>query len=304
MLELEETTVSAVESLESNIDSTIQEASQFLTTLEGYIPKIEAFFINAILAVIVFLIGRFVIKRVMKVMKHVIERSRIDVGIRRFLLSLLQVGLYILLIVIICGVCGIQSASFVAVIGSGGVAISLAMQGALSNLAGGVTILLVRPFQVGDYILEEMNNGVEGTVQKIDLFYTQLLTVDHKTIMIPNGTLTGSRIINVTSRAKRRVDFSIGISYQADIDYAKKVMWEVIHSNEFVLQEEDNRIIVKALEASQVTLEARVWVETEHYWDVMFYLNEHVKKSFDAQGVEIPYNQLDVHLIQDAPNET
>jgi small conductance mechanosensitive channel len=304
MLELEETTVSAVESLESNIDSTIQEASQFLTTLEGYIPKIEAFFINAILAVIVFLIGRFVIKRVMKVMKHVIERSRIDVGIRRFLLSLLQVGLYILLIVIICGVCGIQSASFVAVIGSGGVAISLAMQGALSNLAGGVTILLVRPFQVGDYILEEMNNGVEGTVQKIDLFYTQLLTVDHKTIMIPNGTLTGSRIINVTSRAKRRVDFSIGISYQADIDHAKEVMWEVIRSNEFILQAEDNRIIVKALEASQVTLEARVWVETEHYWDVMFYLNEHVKKNFDAQGVEIPYNQLDVHLIQDAPNET
>ena len=234
----------------------------------------------------------------MKMVHHILKRGHVDDGVRRFLMSLIRAALYVLLIVIICGVCGIQSASFVAVIGSGGVAISLAMQGALSNLAGGVTILLVKPFKVGDYIFEEMNNGVEGTVQKIDLFYTQLLTIDNKTIMIPNGTLTGSRIINVTSQDKRRVDFRIGISYSENIDRAKSVLWDVIHANKSVLEEEANDVIVRELAESQVVLEARVWVLTEAYWDVLFYLNENVKKQFDRHGITIPFNQLDVHVTR------
>lgn len=293
-----ETTTAATESLSENLDHKIEEASKLVEIINGYLPKIENFLINALLAILVFFIGRFVIKRLMKMMRRIIEHSHIDVGIRRFLLSLMQVSMYIVLIIIICAVCGIQSASFVAVLGSGGVAISLAMQGALSNLAGGVTILLVRPFKVGDYILEEINNGVEGTVQKIDLFYTQLMTVDNKTIMIPNGTLTNSRIINVTSQNKRRVDFQIGISYDADIDRAKELLWKLIRANDKVLQEEEHRVIVKELEASQVTLEARVWVATGDYWDVMFYLNENVKKCYDQEGITIPYNQLDVHIVE------
>jgi len=275
----------------------LAEANKLLDTLEGYIPKIIQFGINLLIALIIFFIGRFVIKIILKIFKRFFKKVGTDPGVSRFLLSLSKVGLYIVLVTIICSVVGIATTSFIAVLGSGGLAFGLAMQGALSNLAGGLTILLVKPFRVGDYIIEEMNNGVEGVVNKIDLFYTSLTTGDNKIILIPNGTLTSSRIVNVTTNRKRRVDFTIGISYKSNIQVAKNVMWEVINDYEPILLEDEMDVVVKALGESKIIMEARVWVLTPNYSSTLCYLNETMKLKLEQAGIEIPYNQLDVHIV-------
>lgn len=280
-----------------DVKDTINEANKLLDTLEGYIPKAIEFGMSILIALIILFIGKVVINLLLKILKKFFAKTRMEVGISKFLVSFMKAGLYIILVIIICDKVGIPTASFIALIGSCGVAIGLAMQGALSNLAGGITILLVKPFKVGDYISEENNSGVEGTVINIDLFYTSLTTVDNKVILIPNGTLTASRIVNVTSNDKRRVDFKIGISYKANIDQVRKVMLDVIESCEQVIKDDDKVVLVKELAESQVIMEARVWVKTSEYFNVLCYFNEEMKKKIEEAGIEIAYNQLDVHII-------
>lgn len=203
--------------------------------------------------------------------------------------------MYIILIVIICGQVGIETTSIVAVISSAGLALGLAIQGSLSNLAGGVLILALKPFKVGDYI-HDGSCGNEGTVNKIDLFYTYLNTVDNKKLVIPNGSLANTYIVNASANEKRRVDFELGISYTSDIDQAKKVILETIDNEKLVLKQEEIFVFIKELAASQVTVGVRVWALNADYWTVYFNLNEAFKKAFDQAGIEIPFNQLSVHI--------
>jgi small conductance mechanosensitive channel len=171
----------------------------------------------------------------------------------------------------------------------------LALQGSLSNFAGGVLIILLKPFRVGDYIIDN-GSGREGVVQKIDLFYTKLKTKDNKAIVIPNGSLSNSAITNVTRYDERRVDIAFGIGYGEDIEKAKKIIMEIATNDEGVLQEPAIAVIVSELAASQVTITLRAWCKTENYWDVYFRLNENVKLALDKNGIEIPFNQLQVYV--------
>lgn len=279
----------------SGADEVIKETSKLIETIEGFLPKVFDFAVNVIIALILLFVGRIVIKYIIKFMDKFLKRANVEISVQKFLDSLIKVILYIVLIVIICGQVGIETTSFIAVLGSAGLALGLALQGSLSNFAGGVLILVLKPFKVGDYILDG-SSGKEGTVKKIDLFYTYLDTSDNKKLIIPNGNLANTHIVNTSSNEKRRVDFELGISYEADIDKAKAVILQTAKSEEFVLKNEEIFVFIKELAASQVTVGVRVWSLNSNYWTVYFNLNEAFKKSLDEAGIEIPYNQLSVHI--------
>lgn len=248
-----------------------------------------------LLAVITLVVGTQLIKLLRKIVKKVLTKAEADIGVRQFLDSFLKVALYVVLGFIIAAGFGVDAASIVALLGSAGVAVGLALQGSLSNLAGGVLILVLKPFKVGDYIKEDAA-GNEGTVSEIQMFYTKLLTGDNKTIILPNGTLANTSMTNVTLADKRRVDVMVGISYDADIKKAKEVLLSVITSDEEVLQNEDKLVFVDNLGDSAVIMGLRCWVKKENYWSVKFRLTENVKYALDEAGIGIPYPQMDVHV--------
>ena len=222
-----------------------------------------------------------------------VAKSSADEGVSKFIHSVLKVALYIILTITICGQVGIETTSFAAIVASGGLAIGLAFEGSLSNFAGGVMILIMKPFTVGDYI---ESNGVEGTVYKIDIFYTSLKTVDNKSVKLPNGTLSNSILTNYSMNDKRRVDVEVGISYDDNIELARKELERVMNSYSNIMHDEANAVVVKNLADSAIIMEVRVWVPTEYYWDCKFYLNENIRVSFDKAGISIPFNQLDVNV--------
>ena len=182
-----------------------------------------------------------------------------------------------------------------ALLASSGVAIGLALQGSLSNFAGGVLILLLKPFVVGDYIIED-TNGKEGTVKEIQIFYTKLSTIDNKTIVIPNGMLTNNSITNATAKDERQLDLRVGISYNADIKKAKSVIEKLLSEDASILKEEQMNVFVNDLADSAVVLGIRAWVKNEEYWATRWRLLEEIKVELDENGIEIPFNQLDVHM--------
>lgn len=275
--------------------SAVEEANKLLETVEGYIPKVFDFLVSVVVAIVLLIVGKIVIKYILKLCKKFFEKAKIELSIQKFLESLLKIVLYVVLVIIICDQVGIDTASFIAVLGTLGVTVGLALQGSLSNFAGGVLILLLKPFRVGDYIVDN-GSGREGTVDRIDLFYTKLITPDNKAISIPNGSLSNSAITNVTEFDQRRVDLSFGIGYADDIEKAKRIMLDVAYNDEAVLKDKDIAVVVTELAASQVTIALRVWCKTEDYWGVYSRIMENVKKELDANGVEIPFNQLQVHI--------
>ncbi len=188
--------------------------------------------------------------------------------------------------------------SFVTLLGTAGVTIGLALQGSLSNFAGGVLILILKPFVIGDYIRED-THGNEGTVTGIDIFYTRLRTYDGKMVVIPNGTLSNTSLTNLTRQEKRRLDLSVPVEYTVDLGKAKSVLAEVLCQEPLVLQEEPVDIVLDAFEDSSMTLLLHVWVRTENYWQAKWGLLEAIKNAFDANGIVIPYNQLDIHMIRE-----
>ena len=216
-----------------------------------------------------------------------------EISLRKFLLSVLNATMYCLLGFIIAGQIGVNSASIVALLGSASIAVGLAVQGSLANFAGGVLILMMKPFRVGDYIVSK--DG-EGTVYTIGLVYTVLNTVDNKQVVIPNGTLSNSPLTNVTAMDKRRIDIKIGIGYGSDLKRAKQIMEEIYVTHPAVLKEESINVFVDELGASSVTIGGRGWVATEDYWSTRWNMMEQIKLAFDEAGIEIPYNQLDVHI--------
>ena len=266
--------------------------------IESYLQRLPEtalrFGIRVVLALVVFLIGAQLIKLVCKILKKSLERGNADVGVIQFLGSFVRIALYIILIFFIATGFGLDAASVVALLGSAGVAIGLAIQGSLSNLAGGVLILLLRPFKVGDYIIA--GNGNEGTVTEMQIFYTKLVTADNRLVIIPNGELSNSSMINASAMEQRRIDIPVGISYDADIRTARDVLMKVLEEDDNVIKEQDRKVFVDSLGDSAVVLGVRCYVPSEYYWDTKWRLTENIKYALDGAGITIPYNQLDVHL--------
>lgn len=273
----------------------VKEVGKLAQYVSGKIPGIIDFAIGVVLALVVFFIGTKIIKWIRKIIKLSMEKGNVDKGVCQFVDSLVKFALYAILIFSIGSKFGLDTTSVAAALASCGVAIGLALQGSLSNFAGGVLILILKPFVVGDYIIED-NKGREGTVKEIQLFYTKLLTVDNKTVIIPNGSLANTSLTNVTAQDKRRVDLSVGISYNADMKKAKALIEELFRTDEDVLQEEGITVFVDSLGDSAVVIGARCWVKKEAYWDVKWRLTESMKLTLDENGIEIPFNQIVVHM--------
>ena len=274
---------------------TVKEVSRFAQYIQDNIPTLIGFGIRVLLALVFFFIGRILIKWIRKIVRRSIERSSADKGVEQFVDSVLKFALYFLLIFSIASKFGVDTTSVAALIASGGVAIGLALQGSLSNFAGGVLILLLKPFEVGDYIIED-SNGKEGTVKEIQIFYTKLSTIDNKTIVIPNGMLTNNSLTNATAKDERRLDLKLSISYSADLKKAKMLIENIIRQDESILKDDEIVVFVDDLADSAVVSGARAWVKNEEFWPTKWRLLETIKLTLDEHGVEIPYPQLTVHM--------
>lgn len=274
---------------------TVEEVGRFARYIQDSIPKLAGFGVRVLIALAVFFIGRIIIRWIQKLVRRSLERSSADKGVVQFVDSFLKVGLYSLLIFSIAAKFGVDTASVAALLASGGVAIGLALQGSLSNFAGGVLILLLKPFEVGDYIIEDTNKN-EGTVKEIQIFYTKLSTIDNKTIVIPNGMLTNSSLTNATAKAERRLDLKVSISYQADLRRAKALIEEILTADSCVMKDEEINVFVDELADSAVLLGARAWVKNEEFWPTRWRMLETIKLTLDEHGIEIPYPQLTVHM--------
>ena len=253
-------------------------------------PGLMALGQKVLVALIIFLIGRKIISMIEKMLSRSMEHAGMDVGVTRFLRALTQFVMNVFLLFMIAGQLGMDSASIVAVL-----ALSLALQQSLGNFAGGLLILIMKPFRVGDYIISPSG---EGKVSMVGLVYTTILTTDNKAITIPNGTLSNSTVTNVTAMDKRMLELKVGIAYEADIRTAKAVLERVYREHPMVKKEEDIKVFVDSLGDSSVVLGIRGWVETSDYWQTRWDILERIKLSFDEAGIEIPYNKMDVHLKQ------
>lgn len=246
-----------------------------------------------VFALLTLIIGWTVIKGVVRLAARQIEKSKLDESLKPFLISVISVGLKVMLVVTVISILGIPVASFVAILGAAGLAIGLAFQGALSNLAGGVLLLTMRPFKVGDYI---EGGGYSGTVKAIQILYTELITPDNRMIYVPNGTLSNAGIVNYSVHDTRRVDFTFGVGYEADNKHVRETLSDVIQAHSLILNDPEPFIRMSAHGDSAVDYVVRVWVKSEDYWSVHFDILESVKTRFDQEGISIPYPQMDIHM--------
>lgn len=290
-------TVEMLNQAQENLQEVAKNPGIVGTWLQGLIPDLLNFAFQVVVAIIIYIVGSKIINLILKMFRKSMERRDVDTGVRQFVLPLIKYALYLVLIFIIMGLFGIATTSAVAVLGSAGVAVGLALQGSLSNFAGGVLILLLKTFRVGDYIIEH-SGGKEGTVTEISIFYTKLLTIDNKVVMVPNGTLSNSSITNVSTMEKRRVDLVVGIAYEADIRTAKEVLYSVAEAEEARLPEEEILVFVDELGDSSVNMGVRIWVKTEDYWSARWRLTENIKYALDSHNISIPYPQMDVQIKQ------
>ena len=273
----------------------VKQVNQLTQYVQDSIPGLITFGLKVLAALVAFFIGRLVIRWIRKIVRRSFERSGADKGVEQFVDSLLKYGLYALLVFSLISSLGFDTTSVAAVLASGGVAIGLALQGSLSNFAGGVLILLLKPFVVGDYIIKD-TNGKEGTVKEIQIFYTKLSTIDNKTIVIPNGMLTNNSITNATAKDERQLDLRVGISYDADIRQAKSVIENLLIKDECIIKNEQINVFVHELADNAVVLGIRAWVKNEEYWETRWRLLEEIKLLLDENGIEIPYPQMTVHM--------
>ena len=265
--------------------------------LSAILPKIyellTVYGIKVIAALAIFVIGRWVAKGIRKFIRKMMNRSKVDPTLISFVVNLAYVALLAFVVIAALNQLGIQTASFIAIMGAAGLAVGLALQGSLSNFAAGVLMIIFRPFKVGDFI---EGAGVAGTVEKIEIFTTQLKTPDNKTIIIPNSKMTNDNIINYSAKGTRRVDMAFGIGYEDDIDQARSIILDVLAQDQRVLKNPESVVLVSELADSSVNFTARAWANAGDYWDVYFDTTEKVKKRFDAEGISIPFPQRDVHL--------
>mgnify|MGYP004672827639 FL=1 len=279
----------------TEVEEFVQNPGVVKTYLDKYTPAVIGFLVQIIVAIIVLLVGIKIIKSVVKVIKKGFDRSHIDDGVGTFLTSLIKYALYFILVMAILSSFGIATGSVVAVLGSAGLTIGMALQGSLSNFAGGVLILLLKPFVLGDYIIDD-TTGEEGTVSNISIFYTRLKTIDNKVVLIPNGKLSDSCITNVSMMEKRRIDIYVTVSYSAVLQKTKNVLNNVAISQVLRLEGEPIDIVVSELKDSAVEMGIRVWAKNEDYWTLKWKMTEDIKNALDANRIEIPFPQLDVNL--------
>lgn len=279
------------------VSDNIKEILNLKEYIAGQIPAIVGFGLKVVLAIIVFFVGRKLIRWAVKLMKRSMERARLDEGVVQFACSAGKAVLYTMLIFNIAVSLGVTESSVAALLGTAGVAIGLALQGGLANLAGGVLLLVFKPFVVGDYIIQNQQNGCEGTVARIEMCYTTLLSIDNKKIVVPNGTLSNSTIINVTAKETRKLEIKVGISYESNIQKAKEILEKILLEDPDTQGDRSEMVVfVDQLADSAVIMGLRVWVPTDSYWSVKWRLNEKIKEEFDEQGITIPYNQMDIYL--------
>ena len=243
-------------------------------------------------AILVFIIGRFVIRMINKLVRRILTKRDFDPSVKTFVGSLVNVTLMVLLIISVVGALGVQTTSFAALLASAGVAIGMALSGNLSNFAGGLIILLFKPYKVGDYIESQ---GVGGTVKEIQIFHTILLTADNKNIYIPNGSLSSGVVTNIGREPTRRVDWTFGVDYGSDYEQVKRVIESVLAQDARILNDPAPFIALSALADSSVNVVVRAWVKSPDYWGVFFDTNKAIYATFNAEGIGFPFPQLTVH---------
>ncbi|MCR4739739.1 MAG: mechanosensitive ion channel family protein [Lachnospiraceae bacterium] len=255
------------------------------------------FLIKLLFAAVVFVIGVYIIRFIRKVIVKYLNKTSVPIDNISFIDSMVKIILYFILILFIAGNFGIQATSILALVGSAGLTIGLAFQGALSNFAGGVLILMTKPFKLGDYIV--ISPSFEGTVTDIDIVHTKLRTLDNRIIVVPNGTLANTTLINSTAEEKRKIELFLPVSYSTDIDKARKVILDVVKNEENIEDDGDAVVFVESFGNSAINIGLRVYVQTVRFLPTKWRLNEYIKKAFDKNGIEIPFDQMDVHLKKD-----
>lgn len=263
--------------------------------IQEKIPRVLDFCLHLAIALLLYFLGTKLIKVILNFTKKSFEKSYMEEGVANFLFSIIKIALYFVLILTICQFLGLATSSVIALLGSAGLAVGLALQGSLANFAGGVLILVAKPFVVGDYIVV---GDKEGKVISIDIIYTKLQMVDNKIVIMPNGTLADSNIINVTDQHKRRIDIEVAVDYSEDIKKVRDILTDIIHNQKQILLDEPVDVVVGALGDSSVDMLIHVWVEKDDYWKVRWAMLEEIKERFDEEGIVIPFNQLDVTLKQ------
>ncbi len=266
--------------------------TQYFSTLPGKFLNLG---LRALLSAILLVAGIKVINLIRRVVKRSLEGFQMEPYVIHFIDGIVRILLYLVLVLVLASSLGFDAASVVAIVGSMGLTIGLALQGSLSNLAGGLLLLILKPFKVGDYIIEDTHKN-EGTVEAITIFYTKLHTIDNRLVMIPNGMLANTSLVNVTGHPKRQLDMSVGISYSADLKKAKEIMLKVMEADEACEEHSKPEVFVRSLDDSAVVLGGRMWVETEIYKQAEFRLYENIKLAFDENKIEIPFPQMDVHI--------
>ncbi|MGN0656329.1 MAG: mechanosensitive ion channel family protein [Ruminiclostridium sp.] len=260
----------------------------------GFLAKLP----TIIFAIVILIVGMLLSKLTVKLMSKALDRSRLDLTVNRFLKSMVNIALYVLLITVVLTVLGVPTTSIITVIGTAGVAIGLALQNSLSNLAGGFLILFSKPFAVGSYI---KSNGEEGTVDSINILYTRLITVDNKVVYIPNGMAANAVCINYNELPLRRIDQIISISYSEDYDRTKTAILTALSKEPKIITEGENApfVALSAQSASSIDITVRVWCKSADYWDVYFSAAKLIREQFINDNIDVPYNQLDVHIRND-----
>ncbi|MDF2608796.1 MAG: MscS Mechanosensitive ion channel [Lachnospiraceae bacterium] len=281
---LEAPATSFIQSLEKAVNN----------SLGSLIPQALEFLKDLVIAILILYLGKKLIKYGLHILERYFNKLKMEASVSGFLLALIKAVLYILLVaIIVVNVLGIERSSIAALIGSAGLSIGLALQGGLSNFAGGVLILLMKPFRVGDYII---SGGNEGTVTAIDIFYTRLVSLDNRLIVMPNGILSNNNIVNVTNEPNRRLELLLPIEYAENIQRVKELILNLLNQNDKILKDEEIRVFVSSLNDSSISIGLRVWVASDDYLSLKWQLLEEIKNQFDTNGIRIPFNQLDVTI--------
>ena len=294
---VEETEPESMEFLANELGDKVEKLSQisWKEMFERYVPVVCDYLLRIALVLVIFFVGRKLIKKIVSLCDQALKRHGMEVTVRRFFCNVINALGYICMLGILLQTVGLTATSLTALVASAGVAVGLALQGSLSNFAGGVLILLMKPFVIGDYIVQ---GNTEGTVKEIGLVYTELITADNRLIVIPNGTLIDSSIVNVTAMGKRRLELSVGIGYKSDLKKAKEVLIRLGENDPARDPENPVNVFVSELAESSVNLGLHVWVSSSEYWNAKWRLTENIKMAFDEEGIEIPFKQVEISVTK------
>lgn len=285
---------------ENVVEDAVKEATDQVSVIGQYIQKLTDWCMSklgSIVVAIIFMVVCFkLVKLLLEILRRSFEKSKLDTSVAGFFVSAVKVVLNVLIVLTAASIVGLQITSFITILGTAGVTLGLALQGSLSNLAGGLLILMLKPFRVGDYIVEN-NTHCEGTVVSIDIFYTRLITLDNKSVVIPNGNISNTSLVNVTEHDMRRVEIPFSVAYDSDIEKVKRVTLDVIKDVDGYLKDEQVLLYIDEFADSGINMYVKFYARIEKFFDAKWDAMWKLKKAFDENGIEIPFNQVDVHMI-------